>query len=115
MNVADLPTETLSLLRKGTALPAHPLLLDENRKLDIQRQAAVTRYYMDAGAGGVAVGVHTTQFVIRDVGLYEPVLRLASETAQDWSDAPKLLVAGVTGKTEQATKEAQIARGCGYL
>ena len=64
MNVADLPTETLTLLRKGTALPAHPLLLDENRQLDVERQSAVTRYYMDAGAGGVAVGVHTTQFAI---------------------------------------------------
>ena len=114
MNVADLPTETLTLLRKGTALPAHPLLLDENRQLDVERQSAVTRYYMDAGAGGVAVGVHTTQFAIREVGLYEPVLRLASETARDWTDEPKVLVAGVTGKTDQAIKEAQIARGCGY-
>ena len=114
MNFTDLPTETLALLRKGTVIPAHPLLLDENRKLDETRQRAVTRYYMDAGAGGVAVGVHTTQFAIREVGLYEPVLRLASETARDWSDTAKVLVAGITGKTEQAVKEAQTARACGY-
>lgn len=114
MNALDLPTATINLLRKGTCIPAHPLVLNDDREVDQLRQRAVTRYYLDAGAGGMAVGVHTTQFAIRDVGLYEPVLRLAAETAYDWSDAPKVMIAGVTGKTQQAVKEAQIARGLGY-
>lgn len=114
MKVQDIPQASLDLLRRGTVLPAHPLLLNVQRQLDETRQRAVTRYYMDAGAGGIAIGVHTTQFAIRDVGLYEPVLRLASETANDWSDKPKLLVAGVTGTTEQARNEAQIAKSLGY-
>lgn len=114
MNVSSIPQPCIDMLRKGTAIPAHPLLLDQNRKLDELRQRAVTRYYVDAGAGGVAVGVHTTQFAIRDVGLYEPVLRLAAETVMDWSETPKLLIAGVTGKTAQALSEAQTARGLGY-
>ena len=70
----------------GLVIPAHPLALDADRKLDERRQRALTRYYCDAGAGGVAVGVHTTQFAIRDprVGLFEPVLRLALETVLEW-------------------------------
>ena len=65
-------------------IPAHLLALDANRRLDERRQRAMTRYYLDAGAGGVAVGVHSTQFAIRDVGLYQPVLELAMQTARDW-------------------------------
>ena len=95
-------------------IPAHPLLLDADRRLDERRQRAVTRYYMDAGAGGVAVGVHTTQFAIREAGLYEPVLHLAAETVRDWADGPRVLVAGVTGRSEQALVEARTARGLGY-
>jgi len=114
MNVSELPLAVLERLRRGAALPAHPLLLDAGRKLDTQRQRAVTRYYMDAGAGGVAVGVHTTQFAIREVGLYAPVLELAAETVLDWGGDDRVLVAGVTGRTDQALEEARTARSLGY-
>src|SRR5262249_17986714 len=73
----DWPADVLATLRRGAVIPAHPLALDANRKLDLRRQRALSRYYLDAGAGGLAVGVHTTQFAIRDVGLYRPVLELA--------------------------------------
>ena len=76
----DLPAEVLATLRKGAVIPAHPLALDSARKFDERRQRALTRYYVDAGSGGLAVGVHTTQFAIREVGLYEPVLSLAMKT-----------------------------------
>lgn len=103
------------LLREGTVIPAHPLALTADRRLDERRQRALTRYYVAAGAGGVAVGVHTTQFEIRDVGLFEPVLRLAAETADAAVDgAPFLKVAGVLGQTEQALREAELAAGLGY-
>ncbi len=100
-------------LRRGVAIPAHPLALDANRKLDERRQRALTRYYLAAGAGGVAVGVHTTQFEIRDphVGLYEPVLALAMEELRK-TDA--IRVAGIVGPTPQAVKEAEFAAQCGY-
>ena len=103
-------------LRQGLAIPAHPLALDRARRLDERRQQALGRYYLDAGAGGLAVGVHTTQFAIRDVGLYEPVLRLAAETVRTWprSGAPVVLVAGVCGRTESALAEAQLACRLGY-
>lgn len=114
MNASDIPSSVMATLRKGAALPAHPLVLNGNRKLDRVRQRAVTRYYMDAGAGGLAVGVHTTQFAIREVGLYAPVLELAAETAKDWGGEDKVLVAGVTGKTAQALEEARTARSLGY-
>ena len=73
----DWPDGVAATLRRGVALPANPLALDERRRLDERRQTALTRYYLDAGAGGIAVGVHTTQFAIREAGLYEHVLRLA--------------------------------------
>ncbi len=92
-------------------IPAHPLALNAERKLDERRQRALTRYYLDAGVGGIAVGVHTTQFAIRDVGLYRPVLELAMEEARD---RDVLTVAGIAGKTEQACGEARIARDLGY-
>jgi len=95
-------------------LPAHPLVLDASRQLDETRQRAVTRYYMDAGADGIAIGVHTTQFAIRDVGLYAPVLELAAQTVKDWGGDDRLLVAGITGKTVQALSEARTARDLGY-
>ncbi|MFP5477235.1 MAG: dihydrodipicolinate synthase family protein, partial [Gammaproteobacteria bacterium] len=80
----DAVTHARQLLQRGLAIPAHPLALDAQRQLDERRQRALTRYYLDAGAGGLAVGVHTTQFAIRERGLYAPVLRLAAETACDW-------------------------------
>jgi dihydrodipicolinate synthase/N-acetylneuraminate lyase len=111
---SDLPAETLALLRRGCAIPAHPLALDANRKLDPVRQRALSRYYLDAGSGGLAVGVHSTQFAIRDVGLYEPVLAQAAQVARDWTDRPLVMIAGLAGRTEQACREAGIAVGNGY-
>ncbi len=109
-------TEIRSLLQCGLVIPAHPLALDAQRQMDVRRQRALTRYYLDAGAGGLAVGVHTTQFAIRDVGLYEPVLRLAIETAREWIKPERELamIAGLCGPTEQARAEAQLARSLGY-
>jgi dihydrodipicolinate synthase/N-acetylneuraminate lyase len=98
-------------LREGAVIPAHPLALTPARKLDECRQRVLTRYYRAAGAGGIAVGVHTTQFAIRDVGLYRPVLEIAAEEARD-TDLIK--VAGVVGRTAQAVKEAETAAGLGY-
>jgi dihydrodipicolinate synthase/N-acetylneuraminate lyase len=111
---SDLPADVLAALRQGAVIPAHPLALTPERKLDVRRQKALTRYYIDAGSGGLAVGVHSTQFAIREVGLYEPVLKLAAETARDWTDETLILVAGLSGKTAQAKKEAEVARGLGY-
>lgn len=109
----------LQNLRRGVVIPAHPLALNAARKLDERRQVALTRYYCDAGAGGIAVGVHTTQFAIRDpkIGLFEPVLRLAAETAREFearSGKRLVKVAGVCGRTPQAVREAQTAREIGY-
>ena len=110
----DLPAPVLSSLRQGTVIPAHPLALDSDRRFDKQSQRALARYYIDAGCGGLAVGVHSTQFAIREVGLYRPVLELAIETAKDWTDRPLAMVAGAIGKTAQAVEEARTARGLGY-
>ena len=118
MHWTEIPPESLAVLRRGAVIPAHLLALDETRNLDTRRQRAMTRYYLDAGAGGVAVGVHSTQFAIRDVGLYEPVLALAMRTAAEWEPLggrrPLFMVAGLAGRTEQAVREAGIARGLGY-
>ncbi|MBL8320316.1 MAG: dihydrodipicolinate synthase family protein [Burkholderiaceae bacterium] len=110
----DIPDDVLALLRQGVAIPAHPLALDSMRRLDRQRQRALTRYYLDAGAGGLAVGVHSTQFAIRDVGLYEPVLEMAARTAREWAQRTVVLIAGLSGRTTQALAEAQVARAHGY-
>lgn len=110
----DWDADVLAALRRGVAIPANPLALDANRQFDPRRQRALTRYYVDAGSGGLAVGVHTTQFEIRDIGLYEPVLKLAAQTMDDWTDRPLVRVAGLVGKTAQAIKEATIARDLGY-
>jgi hypothetical protein len=110
----DWPPEVLAALRRGTVIPAHPLALKADRSLDQQRQRALSRYYLDAGSGGLAVGVHTTQFAIREVGLYEPVLALAKRTADDWARTPPIMIAGLAGRTDQAVREAQTARGIGY-
>ena len=109
-----MPKDAYSILKQGIVIPAHPLALNENYRLDKQRQCALTRYNLDDGAGGLAVGVHATQFAIREAGLYEPVLRLAAETAADWCERPIVMVAGVAGKTDQACSEAEVARGLGY-
>jgi len=108
------PSEVLAALRRGLVIPAHPLALDASRKFDPRRQTAITRYYLDAGAGGLAVGVHTTQFAIREVGLYRPVLDLAMQSATVWAKKPPVMIAGFAGKTAQAIAEAQTARGLGY-
>jgi hypothetical protein len=110
----DIPPEVLAVLRRGAVLPAHPLALDEKRRFDRLWQRALTRYYIDAGAGGLAVGVHATQFQIRDVGLYRPVLELVAETAGAWTRRPLVMIAGVIGKTAQAVDEARTARALGY-
>jgi hypothetical protein len=110
----DWPSEVLATLRQGVVIPAHPLALDPQRKLDPRRQRALTRYYLDAGAGGLAVGVHTTQFAIREAGLYQAVLGLAVQTAGEWTKRPVVMIAGLVGKTAQARTEAQVARGLGY-
>jgi hypothetical protein len=118
MHWTDIPSDSLAVLRRGSVIPAHLLALDDQRKLDARRQRAMTRYYLDAGAGGVAVGVHSTQFAIRDVGLYQPVLELAMQTAREWEPIggkrPLFMVAGLAGRTEQAVREAEVARGLGY-
>jgi hypothetical protein len=111
---SDWPAEVLSTLRHGVAIPAHPLALDAHRRLDARRQRALTRYYLDAGAGGLAVGVHTTQFAIREAELYRPVLELAIRTASEWARSAPVMIAGLAGRTAQAVSEAQIARGLGY-
>ncbi len=104
-------------LHDGLAIPAHPLALDSSRRLDERRQRALTRYYIDAGAGGIAVAVHSTQFEIRNPGvdLLEPVLRLAAEEVQRAGlGRPFLKVAGICGPTEQAIHEAKLAARLGY-
>jgi dihydrodipicolinate synthase/N-acetylneuraminate lyase len=98
-------------LREGAVIPAHPLALTAERKLDERRQRALTRYYLAAGAGGVAVGVHTTQFEIRDCGLLAPVLELALEELRP---ADTIRIAGIVGTTAQALKEADLAARLGY-
>ncbi|MBI5275373.1 MAG: dihydrodipicolinate synthase family protein [Burkholderiales bacterium] len=118
MHWSDLPAEPLAVLRRGAVIPAHLLALDAGRRLDERRQRALTRYYLDAGSGGVAVGVHSTQFAIRDVGLYQPVLELAMQVARDWEPLggrrPLFMVAGLAGRTQQAVSEAKLAQGLGY-
>jgi dihydrodipicolinate synthase/N-acetylneuraminate lyase len=120
MSDAPMPPEWVrENLRAGLVIPAHPLALTAERKLDERRQRALTRYYHAAGAGGLAVGVHTTQFAIRDPAhaLFEPVLRLAAETALALDAATgrqTVLIAGVCGSTRQAVAEARFAREIGY-
>lgn len=117
MSTAVQVGDWLSLLQDGCVIPAHPLALTADRRLDEVRQRALTRYYMAAGAGGVAVGVHTTQFEIRrpDVNLLEPVLRMAAQTIDEAKlDRPFIKVAGVCGPTDQAMKEVELAAKLGY-
>ncbi len=113
------PDGVLERFRQGMVIPAMPLALDAERRFDERHQAALVRYYIDAGAGGLAVGVHTTQFAIRDpaVGLFEPVLEYASDVLDDWcrrTGRSALKIAGVCGRTSQALGEAAFARRSGY-
>jgi len=108
------PAPLVETLRGGTVIPAHLLALDAKRRLDRRRQRALCRYYIDAGSGGLAVGVHSTQFAIREAGLYEPVLKLAAEEASAWGKRQLLLIAGLVGKTDQARREAEVAASLGY-
>ena len=119
MTMPDSPLTLRAHLQAGQVIPAHPLALTARRTLDECRQRALTRYYIDAGAGGIAVGVHTTQFAIRHPhhGLYRPVLELAADTARDaraGGGAPVALIAGAVGDTRQAVGEAAIAAALGY-
>ncbi|HUU16091.1 MAG TPA: dihydrodipicolinate synthase family protein [Sedimentisphaerales bacterium] len=110
----------IDTLRSGCVIPAHPLALKPDRKLDERRQKVLTRYYLASGAGGLAIGVHTTQFAIHDpkIGLYQPVLELAIETARTFAVSADLgepiMIAGIVGDTKHAVKEAGLARSLGY-
>lgn len=119
MSLPQLEKEINEIIQKGVVIPAHPLALDKNRKLDERRQRALTRYYLDTGAGGIAVAVHTTQFEIRkpEVGLLQPVLKLTIEEANIFSEntnQPVVKIAGVVGKTKQALNEAKLVSDLGY-
>ncbi|MBL8177311.1 MAG: dihydrodipicolinate synthase family protein [Bryobacterales bacterium] len=103
--MSDLRTQ----LQRGLVIPAHPHALTAQRTLDERRQRALTRYYVSAGAGGIAVAVHTTQFAIRDCGLLQPVLELAASEA-----GSVLKIAGACGPTPQAVREAELAASLGY-
>jgi dihydrodipicolinate synthase/N-acetylneuraminate lyase len=105
--------DKLARLRGGVVIPAHPLALTPARKLDERRQRALARYYLAAGAGGLAVGVHTTQFAIREKGLLKPVLEIAADEEKRHKPLT-LKIAGICGPTNQATAEATLARDLGY-
>jgi dihydrodipicolinate synthase/N-acetylneuraminate lyase len=114
-----IPDEIIASLNNGLVIPALPLALNSNRKLDERRQRAVLRYYLDAGAGGVAVGVHATQFAIRlpENGLLAPLLEIANEEFNRFTlkvKKPVIRIAGVIGKTDQALKEARLALQYGF-
>jgi len=117
MKISDIDTTVLKAFRKGTVTPATPLALTEARTIDEKYQKALVRYYIDCGVGGIAIGVHSTQFEIREHGLYERLLALVSEEIDKWSasQGKKILkIAGVCGKTEQALNEASFALSAGY-
>jgi len=119
MKIGDIDGSVREAVRRGVVIPAMPLALDASRRFDERRQRALTRYYIDAGAGGIAVGVHSTQFEIRnpDIGLFGPVLKAASSAIDEWCGRRGkmiLKVAGVCGTTVQAVGEARTARELGY-
>ena len=117
--MATLDPKIRQVLTRGTVIPAHPLALTAERRLDERRQRALSRYYVAAGAGGLAVGVHTTQFSIRDprIGLFEPVLKLAAEE-MDRADRdraePLARIGGICGETSQAVEEAKLLADLRY-
>jgi hypothetical protein len=115
--IKQLSPEKIKALHEGLVIPAHPLALNAARQLDERRQRALTRYYISSGAGGIAVGVHTTQFEIRDKqhNLFEKVLRIAAEEVKKAKlTRPFLQIAGICGPTEQALEEAKTAVALGY-
>ena len=119
MQISDIPPAIRENIRRGIVIPAQPLALNADRQFDRRHQTALTRYYIDAGVGGIAVGVHSTQFAIRDpaIGLFEPVLRLVAEVIDEYGAAKGsevFKVAGVCGKTQQALGEAECAVSLGY-
>jgi len=119
MDKAQIDPAISELLHQGIVIPAHPLALDKNRQLDERRQRALTRYYLDAGARGIAIGVHTTQFAIRDpkVGLFQPLLELAREEVDSYianSGQQVVKISGILGEIPQAVEEASLAREHGY-
>src|SRR5690349_9932447 len=119
LDVPAMPADVRSNLDRGAVIPAMPLALTSARRLDERRQRALIRYSAASGAGGLAVGVHTTQFAIRDPrhGLFAPVLALAAEEldrADRRGAGPLIRVAGVCGRTVQAVAEAELARDHGY-
>lgn len=119
MNQKEVPKDIMNSLHKGVVIPALPLALSKERKLDEKRERALMRYYLDAGAGGVAVAVHTTQFDIRlpEVNLFEPVLKIGKEEFDGFNNRtgiPAIRIAGIIGQTEQASREARLATSYGY-
>src|SRR5437762_12391561 len=110
MHWSRLPADIVALLRRGIVIPAHPLALDASRRLDASRQRALSRYYLDAGSGGLAVGGHAPQFAIREAGLYEPVLKVAMEEAK----GRVVMIAGLAGKAAQGREEAELACSLGH-
>ncbi|NOY37313.1 MAG: dihydrodipicolinate synthase family protein [Chlorobi bacterium] len=119
MKLPELNNNVSKVLNEGVVIPAFPLALDKNRKLDEHRQRALARYYLDAGAGGIAVAVHTTQFEIRSpkIELFRPVIEIAKEELDRFmarTNKTIIRIAGITGKTEQAVREAGLVSDLGY-
>ncbi|MFA5263290.1 MAG: dihydrodipicolinate synthase family protein [Opitutaceae bacterium] len=119
MTPSSLPRPILDLIRRGTVIPATPLALNSRRQFDERRQRALMRYYLDAGVGGIAVGMHFTQFEIRAPGidLFEPVLRICAEEVDRYvakTGRPVVKVAGFDGRTESAVRQAKLARDLGF-
>lgn len=117
MKIADIDNSLLDLFRRGCVIPASPLALDNNRTFDERYQRALIRYYIDSGAGGIAAGVHSTQFEIRQHGIFETVLSVISEEIDSWSKKQHkniFKIAGICGRTEQALNEAAFAVTAGY-
>src|SRR3954468_16945431 len=114
-----LEAKVSAALQRGSVIPASPLALNANRQLDERRQRALFRYYFAAGSGGIAVGVHMTQFAIRDpkYNLFKPVLQLTREEldrADKNRNEPLVRISGITGKTDQAVEEAELIRELGF-
>jgi hypothetical protein len=119
MNINDIPLEIREKVKRGVVIPAVPLALKADRTFDTKYQAALLKYYIDAGVGGIAIGVHSTEWEIRDpqFNLFEPILSLTSKTIDEYCEKKKrkiLKIAGILGKTEQALREAEFAKENGY-
>jgi len=119
MNKINIPNKVLDSLNKGVVIPALPLALDENRNIHVQSQRAIIRYYLDAGAGGIAVAVHTTQFEIRDpkIDLFHSILKITQEEFDKFTNKTKkpiIRVGGILGQTDQAISEAKTLIKYGY-